>query len=224
MNLYYTLMVGENSFWMCGIGAHPESPRSKFAVLGCETDSLCSSEFTCTKWFTELDTTVDASKIRNTIVSCYRYCTDIAWQLILNHMTVITKVGTSYVDHISDETPEVNSFSHKCYQALSSPRFWGESLGTRLGIKMGSKINRDLKLDCWIAKYETTIEWVIIKWKCVPWSVTRKNRPYLKVVPWTDFCCQNWSPQTTLVAKNGPKMDLSGLNLATKTSPEDHFW
>ena len=32
-----------------------------------------------------------------------------------NHMTIITKVGVSYVDHINDDVLEVNSFSHKCY-------------------------------------------------------------------------------------------------------------
>ena len=40
----------------------------------------------------------------------------------VHHMT-ITKVGASYVHHINDDTPEVDSFSHGCYQALSSPRF-----------------------------------------------------------------------------------------------------
>ena len=34
---------------------------------------------------------------------------------------------------MNDDAPEVDSFSHKCYQALSSPRFWGQSLGTKLG-------------------------------------------------------------------------------------------
>ena len=33
-------------------------------------------------------------------------------------MTIISKVGMFYVDHINDETLEVNSFSCGCYQAL----------------------------------------------------------------------------------------------------------
>ena len=42
---------------------------------------------------------------------------------LLTHMTIVTKVGVSYVDHINDDTPEVDSFSCGCYQALSSPVF-----------------------------------------------------------------------------------------------------
>ena len=44
-------------------------------------------------------------------------------------MTFITEVGVSYAEHMNDETAEVNSSSHKCYQAFSFP---GESLGTKL--------------------------------------------------------------------------------------------
>ena len=44
-----------------------------------------------------------------------------------------TKVGVSFVYHMDDDTSEVDSFSRECYQALSSPVFLGESLGTRLG-------------------------------------------------------------------------------------------
>ena len=36
-------------------------------------------------------------------------------------MTIVTKVGVFYVDHMNDDAPEVNSFSRGCYQALSSP-------------------------------------------------------------------------------------------------------
>jgi len=45
-------------------------------------------------------------------------------------MTIIAKVGASYVDHMNEDALEVDSFSCRCYQVLSSPR--GESLGTRL--------------------------------------------------------------------------------------------
>ena len=51
-------------------------------------------------------------------------------------MTIVTKVGVSYVDHMNDDM-KVDSFSHKCYQALSFPSFFwfsGESLGTWLGV------------------------------------------------------------------------------------------
>ena len=35
-----------------------------------------------------------------------------------------TKVGVSYMDYMDDDdTPEVDRFSRKCYQALSSPLF-----------------------------------------------------------------------------------------------------
>ena len=32
-------------------------------------------------------------------------------------------MGASYVDHMNDDAPEVDSFSRECYQALSSPHF-----------------------------------------------------------------------------------------------------
>ena len=51
-------------------------------------------------------------------------------------MTIITKVGASYVDHMNGDAPEVDSFFRGCYRALSSPRFWGESLGTRLAVSL----------------------------------------------------------------------------------------
>ena len=41
-------------------------------------------------------------------------------------------MGASYLDHMNDDAPEVDSFSRKYYQALSSPNFQGESLGMRL--------------------------------------------------------------------------------------------
>ena len=56
-------------------------------------------------------------------------------------MTIITKVGASYVDHMNDDVLEVDSFSRECYQALSSPRFRGESLGTRLFPSCGDALN-----------------------------------------------------------------------------------
>ena len=38
-------------------------------------------------------------------------------------MTIITKVGASYVNYVNDDTPEVDCFFCNCYQAFSSPRF-----------------------------------------------------------------------------------------------------
>ena len=42
---------------------------------------------------------------------------------LLTHMTIITKVGASYVNNMNDDAPEVDSFFHGCYQTLSSPCF-----------------------------------------------------------------------------------------------------
>ena len=114
---------------MCGRGASPESPRSKFAVVGLRTDSLTilrSSEFTCAKCVTELNRAADASKTRSEIVNslrCYQVYYRYLHGSLLNHMTIITKVGASYVDHMNDDAPEVDNFSRGCYQALSSPPF-----------------------------------------------------------------------------------------------------
>ena len=33
-------------------------------------------------------------------------------------MKIITKLGASYIDHMSDDAPEVNSFSRGYYQSL----------------------------------------------------------------------------------------------------------
>ena len=72
-----TWRLVKNSFQMCTREASPESPRSKLAVVGCRTDSLtilCSSEFTCTKCVTELNTTADAPKTNKIVNSlcCYQ--------------------------------------------------------------------------------------------------------------------------------------------------------
>ena len=44
-------------------------------------------------------------------------------------MTNVTKVGVSYDDHMNDDAPEVDSFSRRCYQALSSLPFLRRELG-----------------------------------------------------------------------------------------------
>ena len=40
---------------------------------------------------------------------------------LLNHMTIITKVRASYVEHMNDDVPKVDGFSLECCKALSSP-------------------------------------------------------------------------------------------------------
>ena len=35
-------------------------------------------------------------------------------------MTIITKVGASYADHMNNDVPEDDSFSRGCYQAVLS--------------------------------------------------------------------------------------------------------
>ena len=54
-------------------------------------------------------------------------------------MTVITKVGAYYIDHMNDDTPKVNSFSLQCYQALSFPLF-----EERTGLFMAYILNNHL--------------------------------------------------------------------------------
>ena len=39
-------------------------------------------------------------------------------------MTIINKVGASYIDHMNDDAPEVDKFYRGCYQALSSIKAW----------------------------------------------------------------------------------------------------
>ena len=53
-------------------------------------------------------------------------------------MTIITKVGASYVDHMNDDAPEVDSFSRECYQALSSPPFLRRDPGDEANATPGS--------------------------------------------------------------------------------------
>ena len=60
---------------------------------------------------------------------------------LLNHMTIITKVGASHSDHMNDDALEVDSFSLNV-KFLSSPHFGGESLWTRLFMAYMSNI-------CW---------------------------------------------------------------------------
>ena len=54
------------------------------------------------------------------------------WQISKSRHTYY-QYQNGFVYHVNDDAPEVDTFSRECYQALSSPRFWGESLGLRLG-------------------------------------------------------------------------------------------
>ena len=42
---------------------------------------------------------------------------------LFNHMTIITKVGVSYIDHMNDDAPEVDSFLHTLSGSLLPPVF-----------------------------------------------------------------------------------------------------
>ena len=48
---------------------------------------------------------------------------------LLNHMTIITKVGVSYIDHMNDDAPEVDSFPADITRLSPPPVFevkaWG---------------------------------------------------------------------------------------------------
>ena len=70
---------------------------------------------------------MDASRIKSNVVNRFVLVLNIAWQhsSLLNHMTIITKVRVSYVDHMNDDAPEVNSFSYECAQALSKYTYLG---------------------------------------------------------------------------------------------------
>ena len=110
---------------MCGRVTGPKSPRLKFTVVGFHTSVLCSTELTYKKRVTELNRAVHASRTKSEVGnSLCRYL--ILHGSLLNHMIIITKVGVSYIDHMNDDAPAVNSL--KCARALSR----GERLGKRL--------------------------------------------------------------------------------------------
>ena len=73
----------------------------------------------------ELNTTVDASKTRSEIINSLIGVLPAIVPTLHDsyHMTIITKVRVSHIDHMNDDTPEVDSFSCECYWALSSPHF-----------------------------------------------------------------------------------------------------
>ena len=73
----------KNSFRTCGRGASPESPRSKFVVVGLQDQLGRSPYFAAPSLhvqsaFTELNTTADALKTRRIAYAATRYSTDIA--------------------------------------------------------------------------------------------------------------------------------------------------
>ena len=56
-------------------------------------------------------------------------------------MTIIAKVGASYVDHMNDDTLEVDSFFRGCYQALLPP-FLRREPGDEANPQSGSRQER----------------------------------------------------------------------------------
>ena len=63
-------------------------------------------------------------------------------------MTIITKVGASYVDHMNDDVPEVDSFSRECYQALSSPPFLRREPGDEATQALPEKLGKGPGYTC----------------------------------------------------------------------------
>ena len=74
----------------------------------------------CTKCVMEVNRAADALKTKSVLLPGI---VTILYDSLLNHMTILTKVGASYFAHMNDDASEVDSFSHGCYQALSSRVF-----------------------------------------------------------------------------------------------------
>ena len=79
-------------------------------------------------------TSSESPRSKFAVISCR---TDLLTILCNSEFTRKVRHGTQYNYRClkDDDASEVDSFSHGCYQALSSPRLWGESLGTRLGLQ-----------------------------------------------------------------------------------------
>ena len=104
---------------------------------------------------------------------------------LLNHMTIVTKVGMSYIDHTNDDVPEVESFSSGCFQALSSPRFWGESQGRGQGTLTRAPARR-----AWASPMEVILKpaWQIIS------STSRDEAKCRSTCQWSChlYYCRLW--------------------------------
>ena len=85
------------------------------------------------------------------------------------------------------------------------------------------EVNKHVKLDCWINENATINDYQV---KVCAMVCHAKISPTQKW-SWTDFCCHNWSPWATLVAKNGPflsKLVLLGQSPgAGKSGSPDQF-
>ena len=73
----------------------------------------------------------------------------IARDWFVTHVTFTTKVGVSFVYHMDNDAPEVDSFSRECYQALSSAVCirW-----TGLGTGLWDWTHRKLRSSFWSIK------------------------------------------------------------------------
>ena len=72
---------------------------------------------------------------------------------LLTHMTIATKVGAFYFDHINDDAPEVDSFSRGCYQALSSPRVLRREPGTEASCNLSVLLSQNVRVEQYVQTY-----------------------------------------------------------------------
>ena len=132
----YNSKVGEKQF--SGVRKGRKSRESKIKIH-------CSwfAGPTCSSYFAALSLQVQSASQNSTELRMprgWRAKLYKAWLLpgtvpilrgsLLAHMTIITKVGVSYVDHMDDDMPEVDNFSCGYYQALTSPCFLRREPGT----------------------------------------------------------------------------------------------
>ena len=114
---------------MCSRGASPETPRSKFAVVGLQ-DRLAHHTLQLRVYVykvchgTEHNWRCLEDNGRNCkYLALLPGIVPILHDSLLNYMTIITKVGVSYIDHMNDDAPEVDSFLHTLSGSLLPPVF-----------------------------------------------------------------------------------------------------
>ena len=123
--------VGEKQFWVCRRGTSPESPRSKFTVVGLRdqlTPILRSSEFTCKKRVTELNRVADASKTK---------CpTLITWMMMCRKSTSFFRTPPPFLRRVTSVLEillVLHNIHHMCSDSIgctaADPAHW--VLGTR---------------------------------------------------------------------------------------------
>ena len=101
---------------MCGRGASPGSPRTKFTVV-CLWDQLAhhTSQLRVYKYKVHHRTQQSCGCLKNEERNCKKLAllpgiVPVLHGGLLTHMTIATKVGVSYDDHMNDDTPEVDNF------------------------------------------------------------------------------------------------------------------